>query len=48
VRDLSDSYLTFGKMNEIRKNASESENPDPRDLIDFFITVGDNLYPVDE
>jgi tartrate-resistant acid phosphatase type 5 len=38
---MSPAELTFNKMNEIIAKAS-----DPRDNIDFFITVGDNLYPV--
>ena len=45
VQDLTDSYYTFGKMSEIMMEAHESPNPDPRDLIDYFLTVGDNLYP---
>ena len=32
-------------MNEILKNATQSSDPDPLDLIDFMITAGDNLYP---
>jgi len=32
-------------MNDIVGNATTSAEPDTRDLIDFFITMGDNLYP---
>jgi hypothetical protein len=46
VQDLTDSFFTFGMMNELVKNASLSENPNTYDLVDFFVTAGDNLYPV--
>lgn len=38
---MSPAELTFNKMNEIVGNPTND-----RDLIDFFVTVGDNLYPV--
>ncbi|CDW81744.1 acid phosphatase [Stylonychia lemnae] len=39
VRNMTPAYLTFDKMNEIAGNKS-----DPRNDIDFFLTMGDNLY----
>ena len=40
IKDLSLAHLTFDKMNEIAGNTS-----DPRNNIDFFLTMGDNIYP---
>jgi len=45
VEDLIDSEYTFGWMDQIYGAAKNSTNPDTRDLIDFIMTVGDNLYP---
>ena len=39
VADMTPAELTFGAMNEIVKNAENQ-----RDQIDFFMTMGDNLY----
>ena len=39
VSDMSPAELTFNAMNEIVKNANSS-----RDEIDYFFTMGDNLY----
>ena len=37
---MTSANLTFDKMNEIAGNSS-----DPRNKIDFFLTMGDNIYP---
>lgn len=42
VQEMQPAYLTFNKMNEIINDKS-----DPRNNIDFMMTMGDNLYPVD-
>jgi hypothetical protein len=43
---MEDAYYTFGMMSSIVGNATIAENPDTRDLVDFFVTVGDNIYPI--
>ena len=40
VQDVDASILTFNKMDEIVGNPKDS-----RDEIDFFMTMGDNIYP---
>lgn len=42
VQEMAPAYLTFNAMNDIIANKS-----DPRNSIDFMMTMGDNLYPVD-
>ena len=42
VAEMAPAYLTFNKMNDIVANTS-----DPRNNIDFMMTMGDNLYPID-
>lgn len=42
VQNMAPSYLTFNKMNEIINDSS-----DPRNDIDFMMTMGDNLYPAE-
>ena len=43
VQDVDASILTFNKMDEIVGNPKDS-----RDDIDFFMTMGDNIYPKDD
>jgi hypothetical protein len=47
IRDLKDANLTFGAMNAIKKQSKKNfkENKINEDDIDYFITMGDNLYP---
>jgi hypothetical protein len=41
VQDLTDSNLTFDAMDSIKAKAEPGSNDD----FEFFVTVGDNLYP---
>ena len=52
VQDLKDAYLTFDAMDQIKSNAKSKnqtldENTEDIDDIDYFLTMGDNLYPLD-
>ena len=40
AQNMGASFMTFNKMNEIINDKS-----DPRNSIDFIMTMGDNLYP---
>lgn len=40
VGNMAPAYLTFNKMDDIIDDTS-----DPRNNIDFLMTMGDNLYP---
>ena len=44
VRDMSDPNLVFDAINATKMNAVPNSNDDA----EFFVTVGDNLYPVVE
>ena len=46
IPDMSPAYLTFDAMNQVKKNSTCTEGV-CEDDIDAFITMGDNLYPVD-
>lgn len=39
MEDLSKADMVFNAMNKIAE-----EKKDPRDNIDFFLTMGDNIY----
>ena len=41
IPDMSPAYLTFDAMNQIK-----AEMASPEDDIDFFLSMGDNVYPV--
>ena len=41
VEEMAPAELTFGKMNDIIANGTTD-----RDMIDFIMTAGDNIYPV--
>lgn len=52
VQDLKDAYLTFDAMDLIKsqaasKNQTLDENIEDHNDIDYFLTMGDNLYPLD-
>ena len=52
VQDLKDAYLTFDAMDQIKSNAKSKnqtldKNTEDIDDIDYFLTMGDNLYPLD-
>lgn len=52
VQDLKDAYLTFDAMDQIKSNAKSKnqtldEKTEDIDDIDYFLTMGDNLYPLD-
>jgi len=45
---MTPGEITFNKLNEIVANATTSPNgTNSRDLVDFIMTVGDNIYPRD-
>jgi hypothetical protein len=41
---MSKASLVFDGINKMKKNSKELSTED----FDFFITTGDNLYPIDE
>lgn len=43
MKDLSAATKVFKKMDYVMNQANNLTNP--ADLIDFMITVGDNIYP---
>jgi len=43
IANMSIAQLSFEKMDQIMDGASNTTNP--RDLIDFIVTAGDNIYP---
>lgn len=52
VQDLKDAYLTFDAMDLIKsqaasKNQTLDEKIEDHNDIDYFLTMGDNLYPLD-
>ena len=42
--NLTIAHRTFGMMDSIMEGASNETNP--RDLIDFMLAAGDNMYPM--
>lgn len=44
VRDMTDPNSVFDAIESVKSNAVPNSNDDA----EFFITVGDNLYPVNE
>ena len=52
VQDLKDAYLTFDAMDQIKSNAKSKnqtldENTEDIDDIDYFLSMSDNLCPLD-
>ena len=48
IQDMSPAVLTFDAMNSIKENSSKDcgQSEVCEDDIDFFVSMGDNLYPV--
>jgi len=44
VRDMHDPNMVFDAIETVKSNAEPNSNDDAQ----FFMTVGDNLYPVVE